>query len=100
MTTMLTKKQRAAHPRAQVQTLMRIAKRAEAKADHIESLMAERTYGYETTAQRCSGQTDVDRLRDRALAACNEAMRIVRDNPDAGWTLPQQRAAATWEVER
>jgi hypothetical protein len=99
MKPLLSKKDRTLHPRGQVQKLVRISKRAEAKADWLDELLAGgRSFsGPEDIA---ATRADRDAARDRSLAAANELCRIVVDNPDAGWTLPQRQMAATWGVER
>ena len=76
------------HPLAQAQTCVRIARRAECRADWLESL------------DPVGNADEVRRCRDKAVRATDDLVRLVRDNPDAGWSLPQRRAADTWEVER
>lgn len=96
----LTPKQRGMTVQAQVQSCIRIARRAEAKADHIESLMQQHAYGYHTEARRSEGRREVAALRDKCSRACDEVIRIVQDSPDAGWTREQRAYCASQEVER
>jgi hypothetical protein len=83
------------HPLAQAQTFVRSARRAECKADW---LLAQPPGSVGMTDAEL--RAEVSRLRQRSEHAADQLVRLVRDNPDAGWTLPQQRAAAAWETER
>lgn len=95
----LTAKQRKLGVHAQVQALVRIARRAEANADWLDELLAGgRTF--DGPADVVNTRAKRDAKRARALAASDELVRIVRDNPDAGWTRAQSAAASSWEIER
>lgn len=93
MTALLTRKDRQLHPRGQVAKLVRIGKRATMKADWLE-WEAPRAPGHVLSA---SDRAEITRWRARAAAAADEICRVVVENPDVEWTLPQRRAAETWQ---
>jgi hypothetical protein len=88
MKSLLSAKNRKLHPQGQVRSLHRIAVRAQAKADWLHD--GPDGHGWHD-GQDHSAQ--IAELNAKARAALDELLAIVRENPDAGWTLPQRRAA-------
>lgn len=72
MSNLLTAKQRRGHPRAQVQTLVRIAKRAISKADWLAQLHGESNGEFGAP----EASDDVRALRAKAVKAVTEAVEL------------------------
>lgn len=89
---LLTKKDRALHPHGQVAKLVRIAKRAEAKADWLDEILSGSVMSMDMVDVP-ETETERDGLRARANAAVDLLCEIVVENPDCSWTLPQRRQA-------
>lgn len=94
MAALLSKKDRALHPRGQVAKLVRIGRRASSKADWLE-WEAPRPPG-STLSE--SDRAEVARWRARAQAAADEICVIVLASPEVDWTLPQRRAAERYRA--
>lgn len=91
---LLSKKQRAANPYAQVQTLVRIGRRATCHAEWISTFLD--NPAYQEPEEQASLRDEIYRSEEKAHAAATEMSAIVAEHPECDWTLPQRRAAERW----
>lgn len=91
--TLLTAKQRRGGPAAQVQTLVRIARRATCHAEWIATFLG--NPAYQEPGEQASLRADIEKSEAKALAATMELAQIVAEHPEyPHWTLAQKAAAA------
>src|SRR5438045_3759628 len=79
---LLNAKQRQMHPAAQVQTLVRIGKRALGKADHLSGTMLDYYAHFGTADDVAKCHADIAAARAKAARAADEMMEIAETSDD------------------
>lgn len=79
---LLSKRNRRLGPSAQIQSLIRIGRRALAHADHLEHLLGTYYVEYGTDVERAAIREDVRRSRAKAARAADEAFAIAETSDD------------------